>query len=116
MVLNVLSKKNMQTPNSPDLDKNIQFLLVTKIRQAANVYRSAPAGSSAEALLTYVAALENLAEYVADKWQGESTVPDIAAARQRFQVKRTPAKHHGAGRVIQFVAATAGGPTPFNAA
>ena len=106
----------MQTPNAAELDKNIQFLLVTKIRQAANVYRAAPAASSAEALLTYVAALENLAEYVADKWRGESMVPDIAAARQRFPVKRTPVKYHGAGRVLQFVAAAAAGPTPFNAA
>jgi hypothetical protein len=106
----------MHTPNAPELDKNIQFLLVTKIRQAANVYRAAPAGSSAEALLTYVAALENLAEYVADKWRGESTVPDIAAARQRFPVKHPPVKPSGAGRVLQFVAATAAGPTPFNAA
>src|SRR5580700_6256724 len=95
------SRKNMQTPNAPDLDKNIQFLLVTKIRQAANVYHASPAGSSADALLAYVAALENLAEFVADQWRGESMVPDIAAARQRFQVKRSPVKHAGAGRVLQ---------------
>jgi hypothetical protein len=43
-------------------------------------------------------------------------VPDIAAARQRFHVKATPMKHTGAGRVLQFVAAAAGSPTPFNAA
>jgi len=105
----------MQTPNA-ELDKDIQFLLVTKIRQAASVYRAAPEGSSAEALLTYVAALENLAEYVADRWRGKSMVPDIAAARQRFHVKPTPVKHNGAGRVLQFVAAAAGSPTPLNAA
>jgi hypothetical protein len=104
----------MQTANTPELDRNIQFLLVTKVRQAANVYRAAPDGSSAEALLTYIAALENLAEYVADQWRGESMVPDIAAARQQFQVKRAPAKHNGAGRLLQFVAAAS--PTPFNAA
>jgi hypothetical protein len=106
----------MQTSNAPELGRNIQFLLVTKIRQAASVYRAAPAGSSADALSTYVAALETLAEYVADKWRGESIVPDIAAARQRFPVKSAPVKHSGAGRVLQFVAAAAGSPSPFNAA
>ena len=52
---------------SEELDLRIQFSLVTRIRQAATVYKAAhPEVRSAE-LRQYLSALECLAEYVAAK-------------------------------------------------
>jgi hypothetical protein len=96
----------------------VQLALVTRIREAATAYRAAPAGSSAAAFDRYLAALENLADYVGARWRTEQIIPDIAAARRRFQVKRAPvSRQQGAGRLIPFVkSASAGGSSPITAA
>jgi hypothetical protein len=107
----------MSKSHVEELDKSIQFSLVTKIRHAANTYRAAPASSSAEALDTYLAALESLAEYVGSKWRGECLVPDISTARKRLRVKQRPhTRRAGTGQLIPFTKAAGGSSTPFTAA
>ena len=97
----------MSKISTQELDLQIQLSLVDRIRQAALRYRSAPAEASSDALQSYVASLECLAEHVAAKCR----------VSRLFQAAAIPAhRKPGTGtRVIPFPANGSSDP-PFTAA
>ena len=104
----------MPTSPSHKLDAHL-----SKIRHTAELYRAASANPSSPAFAAYLAALEELAEYVTAKSRVEKIVPEISAARQRLYGNRKgPVKQQTTGRVLQFVARSGatGGQAPFPAA
>jgi hypothetical protein len=102
----------MSKSSHRDLELQIQLSLVARVRQAAHLYRSAPAENAA--LQSYVSALECLAEYVATKCQETQPVSEIPATprlRGRQQLALTPKPPRAEGRVIPFPS-SAGAPLP----
>ncbi len=99
-----------------ELDLQIQISLVAKIRQAAQRYKSEPAGPDSAALLSYVAALEGLAEHIEAKTRGSQLAreTELRAERLRQQIVAESAKQRGDQRVISFPAAN--GTSPLTAA
>jgi hypothetical protein len=103
----------------PELDRQIQLALIAKIRQAAHLYKGAPEEPESPALLSYVAALECLAEYVAARCREsrpalESAVPlhPLYGRRQLSAV----AKLRTGPRVIPFPSSHGRDPSPLNVA
>ena len=107
----------MSTSPTQDLDRHIQFSLVSKVRHAANEYHFAPETISPAALETYLFALEALADYVAAKWRGDRAVLEFPVARKRMKAaSRLPARQESPARIIPFVPPTGGNASPLTAA
>jgi hypothetical protein len=98
-----------------ELDLQIQISLVAKIRQAAQRYKSEPAGPDSAALQTYVAALEGLAEHIEAKTRGSQLAreTELRADRLRQHALSETAKPRSDQRVIAFPTS---GSSPQNAA
>jgi hypothetical protein len=74
----------MSKVSTQDPDLQIQLSLVARIRQAAMWYQAAPAEASSDALQSYLASLECLAEHVAAKCRGCRVIPFPAAGSNAF--------------------------------
>lgn len=117
------SRTPMSKVSPSELDLKIQLSLVAKIRQAAHLYKSAPEEPESPALLSYVAALECLAEYVAARCRESRPSLETAAPTYPLPVKRhlyaaarlASARLRTECRVIPFPAPN-GGPSPLNVA
>jgi len=99
-----------------ELDLQIQISLVAKIRQAAQRYKSEPAGPDSAALQSYVAALECLAEHIEAKTRGSQLAheTELRAERLRQYHMSETAKPKSDQRVITFPATN--GSSPLTAA
>lgn len=109
----------MSKVSPSELDWQIQLSLVAKIRQAAHLYRSSPEEPESPALLSYVAALECLAEYVAAKCRESRLVLEREAPAYPLPVRRhlyAAARLRTESRVIPFPAPNNGGSSPLNVA
>jgi len=104
----------MSKTSSHELDLQIQLTLVAKIRQAAQRYKSEPAGSDTAALLSYVAALEGLAEHIEAKTRGSQLANETQIRAERLRRHAASEATHTDQRVIAFPAA--GGASPLTAA
>jgi hypothetical protein len=106
----------MSKVSTHELDMQIQLSLVAKIRQAAQRYKSEPAEEGSSALLSYIAALEGLAEHIEAKTRGARLAYETELRAERF--RKLPmsetSKPRADQRVIQFPAAN--GTTPLTAA
>ena len=69
-----------------EMDLSIQWSLITRIRAAANAYKSNCAGVSTDSLKSYLSALESLAEYVATRCRGSALFDEIRAAGQQRRI------------------------------
>ena len=72
----------MSKLSTQELDLQIQLTLVARIRQAARMYKTAPAEAGPAALQSYVAALECLAEHVTAKCRGARLSQETAVPRR----------------------------------
>jgi hypothetical protein len=103
-----------------DLDLQVQFSLVTRIRQAANTYKAAHPEVCSTELQQYLSALECLAEYVAAKRRDWHVLLEVPAVSQRLRTKRQlpeTATPKTVFRVIPFPHQPHGsGPSPLTAA
>ena len=68
-----------------ELDLQIQLSLVAKIRQAAQRYKSEPVDAGSAALLSYVAALEGLADHIDTRCRGSQLGQEIELRAQRMR-------------------------------
>jgi hypothetical protein len=96
------------------LDLQIQISLVAKIRQAAQRYKSEPAGPDSAALQSYVAALECLAEHIEAKTRGSQLAHETELRAERIRQMSETAKPKSDQRVIAFPATN--GSSPLTAA
>jgi hypothetical protein len=105
----------MSKVSTHELDMQIQLSLVAKIRQAAQRYKSEPAEEGSTALLSYIAALEGLAEHIEAKTRGARLAyeTELRAERLKLPISET-AKPRPGQRVIQFPASN--GASPLTAA
>jgi hypothetical protein len=75
-----------------EMDLRIQWSLITRIKAAARVYRSATAAGSAESLKDYLSALEGLVEYIATRCRGSVIFEEVKATGYQELAVQTPAK------------------------
>jgi hypothetical protein len=74
-----------------EMDLRIQWSLITRIKAAATVYKSAAVAGNVESLNGYLSALENLAEYVATRCRGSALFEEGQAAGQPEPAVERPA-------------------------
>ena len=101
----------MPTPNQQELDRRIQHSLVDRVRHASRDYRTASAP-----LEVYLAALEELADYVGARCQQTRPVLQFPLAKPSARRTRSLPKQENSARVIPFAARAQAGGSPFPAA
>jgi hypothetical protein len=103
----------MSKLSAQELDLQIQLSLVARIKQAAHMYKAAPAEAGSAALESYVAALECLAEHIAAKCRGSRLTLKTTDPAHRLRAARhlpEPVKPGSDCRVIPFPSATGNPP------